>query len=73
MKQVRNFLRSGALQTAFATRDPGHREAQFSRANRATDQTKSFVVAIQALLATHGPIQEQRVAFMNTHFPYDLT
>jgi hypothetical protein len=58
MKQVRNSLRSGALQTT---------------AKGAIDQTESFVVATQALLATHRSIQEQRVAFMNTHFPYDLT
>jgi len=35
--------------------------------------TESFIVATQALFATHRSIQEQRVVFMNTHFPYDLT
>ncbi len=47
--------------------------AQFSRAKGAIDHTESFIVATQALLATHRSIQEQRVVFMNTHFPYDLT
>jgi hypothetical protein len=47
--------------------------AQFSRAKGAIDHTESFIVATQALLATHRSIQEQRVVLMNTHFPYDLT
>jgi predicted dehydrogenase/threonine dehydrogenase-like Zn-dependent dehydrogenase len=47
--------------------------AQFSRAKGAIDHTESFIVATQALLATHRSIREQRVIFMDTHFPYDLT
>jgi hypothetical protein len=47
--------------------------AQFNRAKSAIDHTESFIVATQALLATQRSIQEQRVVFMNTHFPYDLT
>ncbi len=45
--------------------------AHFSRAKGAIDHTESFIVATQALLATHRSIQEQRV-FMNTRFAYDL-
>lgn len=47
--------------------------SQFSGAKGAIDHTESFIVATQALLATHVSIREQRVVFMNARFPYDLT
>ncbi len=44
--------------------------AQFRRAPGAADETDSFVVAAQALLAAQRSIRERRVVLMDTHFPY---
>jgi predicted dehydrogenase len=43
---------------------------QFQRAAGARDETESFVVAAQALLAAHRSIRERRVVTMGTVFPY---
>jgi predicted dehydrogenase len=47
-----------------------HMLAQFQRAPGATDETDSFVVAAQALLAAQRSIRERRVVTMGTTFPY---
>jgi polar amino acid transport system substrate-binding protein len=44
--------------------------AQFRGAPGAADETDSFVVAAQALLAAHRSIRERRVVTMDTRFPY---
>jgi predicted dehydrogenase len=44
--------------------------AQFRREPAASDETESFVVAAQALLAARRSIREQRVVPMATTFPY---
>jgi predicted dehydrogenase/threonine dehydrogenase-like Zn-dependent dehydrogenase len=44
--------------------------AQFARANGALDLTETFVVAAQALIATHRSILERRVVAMDARYPY---
>ncbi len=46
--------------------------AQFARRPGATDETESFVVAAQALLAAQRSIRERRVVTMATTFPFAL-
>jgi polar amino acid transport system substrate-binding protein len=48
----------------------GRMLAQFQRAPGATDETESFVVAAQALLAAHRSIRERRAVEMGTRFPF---
>jgi len=44
--------------------------AQFQRAPGAVDETDSFVIAAQALLAAQRSIRERRVVALGTRFPY---
>ncbi len=44
--------------------------AQFQRVPGATDETDSFVIAAQALLAAQRSIRERRVVTMGSRFPY---
>jgi polar amino acid transport system substrate-binding protein len=43
---------------------------QFQRASGTADETDSFVVAAQALLAVHRSIRERRVVGLGTRFPF---
>jgi polar amino acid transport system substrate-binding protein len=48
----------------------GRMMAQFRGANGATDETESFVLATQALLAAHRSILERRVVTLAARYPF---
>ncbi len=63
--------RTSKLQPDLGQRDMLERMfAQFRRAAGAVDETDSFVVAAQVLLAAQRSIRERRVVLMDTQFPY---